>query len=1086
MGASRTSTPAADSSAHLEPIPHPPGMLVLGNLFDLNAETPVQGMMELARQHGPIFELELPGRRLVVVSGPEMVDELCDERRFDKLVWAPLRNVRSFAGDGLFTAWTQEANWKKAHNILLPNFSMQAMRGYLPMMVDLAQQLIQKWERLNPDDTIDVAADMTRLTLDTIGLCGFNYRFNSFYREEPHPFIVAMVRALGESLGKLSRLPVQNRLMVRTRKQFEDDITVMNDLVDKLIQERKAAGAQGEKRDLLGYMLSGVDKQSGEQLDDLNIRYQIITFLIAGHETTSGLLSFALYYLVKHPDVLQRAYDEVDRVLGADLTATPSFQQIGQLTYVGQILKESLRLWPTAPAFALYPYEPTTLAGKYAVDRQSEIMTLIPMLHRDRSIWGDDAEEFNPDHFSREREAALPPNAYKPFGNGQRACIGRQFALQEATLTLGMLLQRFELIDYADYQLKVKETLTLKPEDFSIRVRPRTTRAAVAAAPVVEVEPQVEAQPQEAPQHGTPLLILYGSNLGTAESLASQIAEDGVARGFAVTVAPLDDYTGNLPTKGAVLLVSASYNGQPPDNAARFVRWVSDPALAAGALRGVRYATFGVGDRDWAATYQAVPKLLDTQMAAHGATLIYMRGEGDARDDFDGQFRAWYASFWPAIAGALGVSMGSDTAAVRSHRYEVEVVAAQAGSPFAVEYDARPMRVRANRELQRAAAGQPLERSTRHIEVELPADLNYRAGDHLGVLPRNGEALVSRVLRRFGYHADAHIIIRSNSPTRSALPVGQAIAVSALLTSYLELQDPATRAQIQTLVAYCDDESDQRTLTLLAGDDEASAARYREQILARRVTLLDLLEQYPSVTLPFNIFLEMLQPLRPRYYSIASSPLAEPRVASVTVAVVDEPARSGRGQYAGVASTYLAGLAPAAQVDAFVRAPSVAFRLPPVPQTPLIMVGAGTGIAPYRGFLQERAALRAAGKSLGPALLFFGCRSPERDYLYQSELSAYEAQGLVTVYTAFSRVEGQPRVYVQDVIRERQEEVWALAQRGALIYVCGDASRMAPEVRRSFGAVYMAHAGGDEADGETWVRELTAQGRYLADVWPSN
>ncbi len=153
--------------------------------------------MKLAREYGPIMQLDLPGRQLVVVSGFELVDELSDESRFDKKVWTPLRKVRTFAGDALFTSKTQEPNWHKAHNILLPNFSMKAMQGYFPMMLDIAQQLTEKWARLNAHEEIDVPGDMTRLTLDTIGLCGFDYRFNSFYRENMHPFVESMVRASG-------------------------------------------------------------------------------------------------------------------------------------------------------------------------------------------------------------------------------------------------------------------------------------------------------------------------------------------------------------------------------------------------------------------------------------------------------------------------------------------------------------------------------------------------------------------------------------------------------------------------------------------------------------------------------------------------------------------------------------------------------------------------------------------------------------------------------------------------------------------------------------------------------------------------
>ncbi len=364
-------------------------------------------------------------------------------------------------------------------------------------------------------------------------------------------------------------------------------------------------------------MLNGVDKQTGEGLDDTNIRYQIITFLIAGHETTSGLLSFALYFLLHHPEVLTKAYEEVDRVLGPDPSVAPTFAQVNRLKYVAQILKEALRLWPTAPLFSVYPYAgEAVLGGKYRVTKEQDIAVLIPMLHRDKSIWGEDADEFNPDHFTVEAEQARPANAYKPFGNGQRACIGRQFAMQEATLVLGMVLQRFKLIDSTNYQLKIKETFTLKPDNFRITVRERTNaeRTMVLKKETTLVQAPVEAvRPLTTKQHHTPLLVLFGSNLGTAEDIAHRIAEDGKARGFAASVAPLDDYTNNLPHEGALVVVSASYNGTPPDNAGKFCSWIKDANLAADAFKGVNYTVFGCGNREWASTFQAIPRLIDDE-----------------------------------------------------------------------------------------------------------------------------------------------------------------------------------------------------------------------------------------------------------------------------------------------------------------------------------------------------------------------------------------------------------------------------------------------------------------------------------------
>jgi cytochrome P450/NADPH-cytochrome P450 reductase len=1066
-------------------LPQPTPSRFVGNLFDIDKKAPVQSLMALAREYGPIFSLQLPGRRALLVSGHELVNELCDEQRFDKLVHAPLRNVRAFTGDGLFTASTHEPNWRKAHNILLPNFGMRAMQGYMPAMIDLAEQLVQKWERLSPDEVINVPDDMTRLTLDTIGLCGFDYRFNSFYREESHPFIQAMVRALGESMSRTNRLPAQDKLMVRAHRQYARDIAFMNRTVDTIIQERKRSG-DTSKQDLLSYMLSGVDKQTGEGLDDVNIRYQIITFLIAGHETTSGLLSFALYFLLKNPDVLQKAYAEVDRVLGADVNTKPTYAQVHRLTYVQQILKEALRLWPTAPAFAVYPYEDTTLGGKYQLAAGDAVQVLIPMLHRDPTVWGDDAETFNPDRFSPERERALPANAYKPFGNGQRACIGRQFALQEATLVLGMILQRFELIDYANYQLEVKETLTLKPHDFTMKVRPRTQRTIIATDITEITEKLFDRNTASVPSvssvanHQTPLLVLYGSNLGTAEGVAQEIADGATARGFATTIAPLDEHVGDLPTEGAVIIISSSYNGLPPDNAVAFCRWLQSGQLAPDALKHVRYAVFGCGDRNWAATFQAVPTLIDEQLAAHGAQRIYARGEGDAADDFDGQFRAWAEPLWGGLAHAFNLESGMAEIAPQTSMYEVELVTNQASNPFVAAYGAQSMTVLANRELQTTEGPNCSDRSTRHIELALPEGMRYQTGDHLGVLPRNNADMVRRVLARFRLDGEAQVIIRRNGAGKSHLPLNQPVALTDLLSNYVELQDTATRAQLAKLAEHT--ECPPHKLQLLAMADEST---YRSAVFDRHIALLDLLERYPACELPFNAFLEMLPPLRPRYYSISSSPMLHAHDASITVGVVDAPARSVSGAYKGVASNFLAQQPQGSAVYGFIRSPNVPFRPPTDTRTPMIMVGPGTGLAPFRGFLQERAVLKAQGAEVGPSLLFFGCRHPQQDFIYAHELRQYDAEGIAKLIPAFSRVEGQPKTYVQNNIKAHADEAWRLIEQGAVVYICGDASRMAPDVRATLAAIYREKTGGSADAAEAWLRNLAAQGRYLTDVWAS-
>jgi cytochrome P450/NADPH-cytochrome P450 reductase len=1062
---------AQESESHLVPVPQPPTHFMMGNLPELRLEdTPVESLMKLAKEYGPIFQLNLGGGPIMVASTFELADELCDTKRFDKGMGPGLKQVRTVSGDGLFSAYTHEPNWRKAHNILMPNFSHAAMKRYAPAMVEIARLLMEKWEKAADSGAqVDVPDDMTRLTLDTIGLCGFDHRFDSFRRETPHPFVDAMMTFLNGMQDNARRPAMVNKMLYFKQKKISQANAFINAYVDDIIKERKSAPDRASKVDLLNCMLEGVDRESGEQLSDLVIRLNIVTFLIAGHETTSGLLSFAVYFLLHHPDVLARAYEEVDRVL----TDEPTFDQIHQLQYLLQILKETLRLYPTAPFFTLAPYEDTVIGGKYFIPKDQPVQLLLPTLHRDPAIWGPRAEEFNPDNFAPELEEKRPVNAFKGFGNGQRACIGRQFALQEAVLVLGMVLQRFRLVDINNYQMHLKQSLTIKPGDFKIKLQRRPAseiKARPVSAAVAETTQPV-ARVHKRPTHNTPLLILYGSNTGSSEAFARQVAEDGDARGFRTEVAELDDFVGKLPREGAVLLFSSSYNGAPPDNAVKFHHWLESESPS---LQGVKFGVFGCGNKDWASSYQQVPKFIDGRLEELGGERIYGRGEGDARGDFDGHFHNWYTPLWLELAAKLGIQESLE-AEEKGDLYEVEFLEQKRENPFVAAFGAVPMTVVENQEIFHTP-----ERSARHIEVVLPEGVTYRIGDHLGVVARNSAALVKRAATRFALNPEARIRIKKKGTSKTLLPIDQVVPLGEVLSEYVELQDVATRKHLKVMAEHTPCPPEQRNLQALAGDDE----RYSQEVLAKGKSVLDLLEDHPSCQLPFNLFLEMLAGLRPRYYSISSSPLSSERICSITVGVLNEPARSGRGRYQGTCSSYLAGLKKGQQLYAFVRENHPNFHLPEDSSKPVLMVGPGTGLAPFRGFLQERSALQAQGQTLGKGLLFYGCRHPEHDYAYRSELQEFVEGEVCHLVTAFSR-ETDHKVYVQHRVLEHKEQVWQLFEDGCTVYICGDGGRMAPDVRRAFAQIYQEKTGHDAEAAEAWLKGLETSGRYMVDVWSS-
>ncbi len=227
-------------------------------------------------------------------------------------------------------------------------------------------------------------------------------------------------------------------------RQNPKDIALMKSTVDQVIAARRS-GASPRQDDLLQRMLENPDPETGELMSDQSIRNQVLTFLIAGHETTAGLLSFALHYLSMNPELVERAREEIDQVLGTE-GAPVDFGQVAKLRYVRRIIDETLRLWPSGPAFFRKARQETTLAG-YPIGKGETILVVLLALHRDPKLWGgDDAERFDPDRFLPAAVRARPAHAYKPFGVGARSCIGRQFALHEAVLALSQILTRFDIV----------------------------------------------------------------------------------------------------------------------------------------------------------------------------------------------------------------------------------------------------------------------------------------------------------------------------------------------------------------------------------------------------------------------------------------------------------------------------------------------------------------------------------------------------------------------------------------------------------------------------------------------------------------
>jgi cytochrome P450/NADPH-cytochrome P450 reductase len=388
------------------------------------------------------------------------------------------------------------------------------------------------------------------------------------------------------------------------------------------------------------------------------------------------------------------------------------------------------------------------------------------------------------------------------------------------------------------------------------------------------------------------------------------------------------------------------------------------------------------------------------------------------------------------------------------------------------------MRILEVRELTRPD-GPVATRPVHHIELELPTGVSYEAGDHLGVIPHNSAAPVARAARRFALDPDAWVRLEADSGVSSFLPVGERLTVRHLLSDYVELQGVAGRRDIARLLDFTEYPWSREQLQgLLDGD------AYREQVLGGRLSILDLLERHPTSRLPFEVYLELLSPLAPRYYSISSSGRVQAKSCSITVGSLVGAARSGNGTYHGTCSNYLIEQQADRVVHAFVRDTSSSFRLPQDPTIPIVMIASGTGLAPFRGFLQERAAARETGADLAPGLLFFGCRHPQSDELYLGELAELAAAADVQLAFAYSRIPDLPRVYVQDRVRQMGEQVMSLLDQGGAAYVCGSAA-MADGVRTTLAELRQELRCENPEDAQEWMQRLTSDRRWLVDVWAS-
>lgn len=743
-------------------------------------------------------------------------------------------------------------------------------------------------------------------------------------------------------------------------------------------------------------------------------------------------------------------------------------KHVNELKYINAVLRETLRLTPTAPAFsrAVRPEntEETVYIGaknpestaKYAIPRNKPIVCLLGKIQTDPKVWGDDAAEFKPDRMLDENFAKLPKNAWKPFGTGMRACIGRAFAWQEAVLVTALILQNFDLrLNDPNYEMRIVQALTIKPKDFfmhaSLRegITPTILMQRLGGEHGTEVG--ADGHGPDGVAHGIgkaaaggtkQLSILYGSNTGTCQALAQKLAVQCTQRGLEADVQTLDTAMGKMPKKIPTVIITASYEGLPTDDAARFVAWLKslkDEDTSSAKMEGVKYVVFGCGHSDWGATFQRIPTLIDDLLLTFGAERLAGRGLSDvSKQETFSDFDTWTSEqLWPALDTHLSTLGESSSTFSGIPSLDIELTPQERAAHL-------QQNVQWANVLDTKVLTAPSEPEKRHIEIQLPSNTTYTAGDYLAILPLNPKEYVRRVMNHFNLPWDGMITIKAGSAT--SLPTGTPVGIFDLLQGYVEISQPATKQDLEVLLSVSVGGDAREILT-----SYLEPATFSAEVIEKRITILDLLSQHrDAIPLTFGSYLSLLPPMRTRHYSISSSPLASPHSVTLTYSVFDAPAWYQPGsqrnaenmqRFLGVAGSYMRSLTAGDRVLVSVRSTNKYFHLPvDQEKTPVVMLANGSGIAPFRGFVQERATLiREGGKKLAPAVLFAGCRRAGKDQLYVDEFETWAKLGAVDVRWVFSQ---EPSAedgckYVQDRLLKDSGDTNKMWEEGARFYICG-------------------------------------------------
>ncbi|XP_016991299.1 NADPH--cytochrome P450 reductase [Drosophila rhopaloa] len=598
---------------------------------------------------------------------------------------------------------------------------------------------------------------------------------------------------------------------------------------------------------------------------------------------------------------------------------------------------------------------------------------------------------------------------------------------------------------------------------------------------------------------GRSLVVFYGSQTGTGEEFAGRLAKEGIRYRLKGMVADpeecdmeellqLKDISNSL----AVFCLATYGEGDPTDNAMEFYEWITNGDVD---LTGLNYAVFGLGNKTYE-HYNKVAIYVDKRLEELGANRVFELGLGDDDANIEDDFITWKDRFWPAVCDHFGIEGGGEEVLIRQYRlleqpevqpdriYTGEIARLHSMQNQRPPFDAKnpflaPVKV--NRELHKGGG-----RSCMHIELSIDGSkMRYDAGDHVAMYPVNDKSLVEKLGQLCNANLDTVFsLINTDTDSSKKHPFPCPTTYRTALTHYLEITAIPRTHILKELAEYCNDEKEKDLLRTMASTSPEGKEKYQSWIQDACRNVVHILEDIKSCRPSIDHICELLPRLQPRYYSISSSAKLHPTDVHVTAVLVEYKTPTGRTNK-GVATTYLKNKQPHSgeevKVPVFIRKSQ--FRLPTKPETPIIMVGPGTGLAPFRGFIQERQFLRDEGKNVGESILYFGCRKRIEDYIYETELEEWVTKGTLNLKAAFSRDQAK-KIYVQHLLEQDADLIWkVIGENKGHFYICGDAKNMAVDVRNILVKILSTKGNMSEAEAVQYIKKMEAQKRYSADVW---